>query len=391
VLERIAVVGVCGGEPVGKEARAAIEAATLVAGAPRHLRTLAPLGARALPIDGPVTDVIDALERERGGVCVLASGDPGFFGIVRVLAERFGAERLDVHPAPSSVSLAFARLGIPWDDAAVVSAHGRPLADAARRAAAHPKAAVLVAPDAPPEALGGELLALRASHDRAAVCARLGEPDERVDVVTLDELAAGSFDPMSVVVLLDGDGVAKAPTLEWGRSERRFAARDGLVTKAEVRAVALGKLALRPAGVVWDVGAGSGSVAIEIAALAPDLRVLAVERHDDDVCRIAANAAEHAVTVEVVHGEAPGVFHALPDPDRVFVGGGGTPVLDAALARLRPGGRVVATFARLDSATAAYERLGNLAEVSVARGKPLGGGVRLEAENPVFVVWGPES
>jgi precorrin-6Y C5,15-methyltransferase (decarboxylating) len=391
VPEHIAVVGVCGGEPVGKEARAAIEAATLVAGAPRHLRTLAPLGARALPIEGPLSDSLDALARETGGVCVLASGDPGFFGIVRVLAERFGPEHLDVHPAPSSVSLAFARLGIPWDDAAVISAHGRPLSEAARRASRHAKAAVLAAPDAPPEALGRELLALGASHRRAAVCTRLGEPDERVDVVTLEQLAAGAFDPMSVVVLLDGNGVAAAATLEWGRSERRFAARGGLVTKAEVRAVALGKLALPDAGVVWDVGAGSGSVAIEIAALAPGLRVLAVERRADDACRIASNAAAHGVTIEVVDGEAPEVLDGLPDPDRVFVGGGGPAVLDAVLARLRPGGRVVATFAALDRAAAACQRLGSLAEVSVARGKPLAGGVRLRAENPVFVVWGPES
>jgi precorrin-6B C5,15-methyltransferase / cobalt-precorrin-6B C5,C15-methyltransferase len=391
VPERIAVVGVVGGEPVGKEARAAIEAAAVVAGAPRHLRTLAPLGARALPIDGPFTDVLDALERERGAVCVLASGDPGFFGIVRVLAERFGPKRLDVHPAPSSVSLAFARLGVPWDDAAVISAHGRPLAEAARRAVPHSKAAVLVAPDAAPEALGRELRALGASHRRAAVCSHLGEPDERVDVLTLEELAVGAFDPMSVVVLLEGDGVAQAPTLEWGRSEQRFAARDGLVTKAEVRAVALGKLALPAAGVIWDVGAGSGSVAIEVAAIAPHVRVIAVERHADDVRRIEANARAHGVTIEVVHGEAPGAFESLPDPDSVFVGGGGTAVLDLVLARLCQGGRVVATFAALDRAAAAYERLGNLAEVSVARGMPLAGGVRLQAENPVFVVWGPES
>jgi precorrin-6Y C5,15-methyltransferase (decarboxylating) len=390
VPERIAVVGVCGGEPVGKEARAAIEAASLVAGAPRHLRTLTPIGARTLPIDGPLTDVLDALERERGGVCVLASGDPGFFGIVRVLAERLGADRLDVHPAPSSVSLAFARLGLPWDDAAVISAHGRPLDEAARRAVQHPKAAVLVAPDAPPEALGRELRALGAPHRRVAVCSRLGEPDERVDVLTLEQLAAGSFNPMSVVVLLDGDGVAEAPTLEWGRPEERFAARDGLVTKAEVRAVVLGKLALPPGGLVWDVGAGSGSVAIEIAAIAPGLRVVAVERRADDIRRIDANAHAQGATLEVVHGEAPGALDALPDPDRVFVGGGGIAVLDAALARLRPGGRVVATFAALDRAAAAYERLGNLAEVSVARGRPIACGVRLEAENPVFVVWGPE-
>jgi precorrin-6Y C5,15-methyltransferase (decarboxylating) len=310
---------------------------------------------------------------------------------VRVLAERFGPERLDVHPAPSSVSLAFARLGLPWDDAAVISAHGRPLADAARRAVRYPKAAVLVAPDAPPEALGRELRALGASHRRAVVCSRLGEPDERVDVLTLEQLAAGSFDPMSVVVLLDGDEVAATPTLEWGRSEQLFTARDGLVTKAEVRAVALGKLAIPTAGVIWDVGAGSGSVAIEIAVLASHARVIAVERHDEDVRRIEANATEHGVTIEVVHGEAPGALETLPDPDRVFVGGGGTAVLDAVLARLRSGGRVVATFAALDRAAAAYERLGNLAEISVGRGRPLAGGVRLEAENPVFVVWGPES
>jgi precorrin-6Y C5,15-methyltransferase (decarboxylating) len=390
VPERIAVVGIIGGEPVGKEARAAIDAATVVAGAPRHLDTLAPLGARALPIDGPLTAVLDEIERERESVCVLASGDPGFFGIVRVLAERVGPDGLDVHPAPSSVSLAFARLGIPWDDAAVISAHGRPLADAARRAIRHPKAAVLTAPDTPPEALGRELLTLGATHRQAAVCARLGEPEERVDAVTLDELAAGAFDPVSVVVLLEGEGVPPAPTLEWGRPDTRFVARDGLVTKGEVRAVALGKLALPDAGVVWDVGAGSGSVAIEIAALAPRLRVFAIEQRAADAARVADNARTHCVAIEVLHGTAPHALSALPDPDRVFVGGGGVPVIDAALARLRPAGRAVATFAALDRAVAAYERLGNLAQISVARGKPLAGGVRLDAENPVFVVWGPE-
>jgi precorrin-6Y C5,15-methyltransferase (decarboxylating) len=389
VPERIAVVGISGGEPVGKEARAAIDAAAVVAGAPRHLRTLAPLGARTLPIEGPLTDVIDRIERERGGVCVLASGDPGFFGIVRVLAERMGPGRLDVHPAPSSVSLAFARLGIPWDDAAVISAHGRPLGDAARRASRQVKVAVLTGPDAPPEALGRELLALGASHRRAVVCARLGEPEERVEVVTLEALAQGAFDPLAVVVLL-ADDVAPAPTVEWGRPESGFATRDGLVTKAEVRAVTLSKLRLPRSGVAWDVGAGSGSVAIEMAALAPALRVFAVEQHAADTARIVDNARTYDVAIDVVHGTAPDALDVLPDPDRAFVGGGGAPVLDAALARLRPGGRVVATFAALDRAAAAYERLGNLAEISVARGRPLAGGVRLDAENPVFVVWGPE-
>ena len=365
--ERIRVVGLLGDTPV-----AATDGVVL----------------RARELGVPA--LLDALDAEHGTACVLASGDPGFFGIVRLLAERFGPQALDVHPAPSSVALAFARLGLPWDDALVVSAHGRPLADAARRAAVHPKVAVLVAPDAPPEALGKELLALGAPHRLAAVCTRLGTDAERVDRVDLDGLAAGTWDPMSVVVLVAGDGVAATPSVAWGRDESRFAHRDGMITKAEVRAVALGKLELPPEGVLWDVGAGSGSVAIEAALLVPGLTVLAIEQDVDDAGRITANARDHGAAVQVVPGEAPDALAGLPDPDRAFVGGGGLAVLDAVLARLRPGGRVVATYAALDRAVVAADRLGSLVEVSVSRGERLpDGGLRLAAANPVFVVWGP--
>ena len=180
--ERIAVVGVCGGEPVGKEARAAIEAASLVAGAARHLRTLTPIGARTLPIDGPLTDVLDALERERGGVCVLASGDPGFFGIVRVLAERFGAERPRRPPcAVLGGPLAFARLGPAVGRR---RRRSRPtvarLADAARSCGPAPEGggarrAGCAARSAGPGAVRASVRCTAV----LAVCTRLGEPDER--------------------------------------------------------------------------------------------------------------------------------------------------------------------------------------------------------------------
>jgi precorrin-6Y C5,15-methyltransferase (decarboxylating) len=164
-----------------------------------------------------------------------------------------------------------------------------------------------------------------------------------------------------------------------------------MVTKAEVRAVALGKLALPATGVLWDVGAGSGSVAVECAALRPGLRVIAVERDPDQAGRVRANAAAHGVEVEVVEGSAPGALAGLPAPDRAFVGGGGLGVLDAVLGALSPGGRVVATFAAVDRAAAAGARLGRLVQVGVARGQVLpDGGMRLAAENPVFVAWGPD-
>jgi precorrin-6Y C5,15-methyltransferase (decarboxylating) len=391
VPERPVVVIGVGGEDLAKDSIRALEGADLVVGGARHLDALAPAGARRLPLAGDLARVLDAIEGEPGRVCVLASGDPGFFGIVRALAERLGPAALEVHPAPSSVALAFARLGLPWDDAVVVSAHGRPLADAARRAASASKAAVLTSPDSPPQALGQELARLGGRHRRVVVCSRLGAGDEAVvEVDGASALASGTWDPVSVVVLLDGPAVAPAPALAWGLGDEGFAHRHGMITKAEVRAVALGKLSLPPAGVLWDVGAGSGSVAVECARLAPALRVLAVERDPADAGRVRANASAHGVTVEVVEGAAPECLAGLPDPDRVFVGGGGTAVLDAVLARLRPDGRVVATCAALDRAAAAAERLGHLVQVQVSRGERLpDGGLRLAAANPVFVTWGP--
>ena len=361
----------------------ALPDADLFVGGRRHLDGV---GGRTVVLAGDLAPALDAIAAEPGRVCVLASGDPGFFGIVRALAERFGPDALEVRPAPSSVSLAFARLGLPWDDAVVVSAHGRPLRAAARWASPAAKVAVLTSPESPPEALGKELLVLGASHRRAVVCSRLGSEAESVTEVDLAGLAAGTWDPLSVVVLLDR--VESAPVLAWGAAEHEFAHRDGMITKAEVRAVALGKLGLPPAGVLWDVGAGSGSVTVECARLSPGLRVFAVDR---DVERVRANASAHGVRVEAVAGEAPAALAALPDPDRAFVGGGGLDVLDAVLARLAPGGRVVAAFAALDRAAAAAQRLGHLVQVGVSRASVLpDGGIRLAAENPVFVAWGPE-
>jgi precorrin-6Y C5,15-methyltransferase (decarboxylating) len=356
------------------------------------------VGGKRIELAGPLAETLELVAERRAlgeRVCLLASGDPGFFGIVRVASARFGAEALEIHPAPSSAAVAFARTGLPWDDALVVSAHGRPLAAAVEAVLPEPKVAVLTAPDQPPEALGRALLDAGCGPRRVTVCARLGHDDEAVTCTDLEGLAAGSFPPLAVVVLqapaaLDDGAGTDGPTLAWGRPDARYAHRAGMITKAEVRAVALGKLALPGAGVLWDVGAGSGSVAIECSRLAPGLRVFAVERRPDDVERLRENATGTGVIV--VEGEAPEVLARLPEPDRIFLGGGGLYVLESVLDRLRPGGVVVATYAALDRAVVATTRLGHMVQVAVSRGVPLGGSgaLRLAAENPVFVCWGPE-
>jgi precorrin-6Y C5,15-methyltransferase (decarboxylating) len=390
----VAIVGVMGGETFGRAAAGAVAAAEVLVGSPRHLALIDHSDqTEVVELTGPLPPLLDRIDEQRQQgrrVCVLASGDPGFFGIARLLSARLGPGGIRVHPAPSSVALAFASQGWNWDDAVVASAHGRSLAPAIAAVASARKAAVLTDPGTPPEVVGAGLLADGCRRE-VVVVSRIGETDESSCHTDVEGLATGRFDPMSVVLLLDPSGPApEHPSVEWGRHEDRFEHRDGMITKAEVRAVALGKLALLPAGVMWDVGAGSGSVGIEAAALAPRLRVFSIERNLLDAERISANAAAFAVDLETVVGEAPGVLAGLPDPDRVFIGGGGVAVLDECLDRLRVGGVVVATYVLMDRALAAYHRLGNMVQVRIDRCVPLGGaGVRMEPVNPVFVAWGP--
>lgn len=401
----IVIVGFIGTECFGRAADAALRAADVVIGAVRLLDVLpAEVGAKRVELSGTLGEALELAAERRGlgdRVCLLASGDPGFFGIVRVASARFGPEALEIHPAPSSVTVACARAGLHWDDAAVVSAHGRPLAAAVAAVLHQSKAAVLTSPDEPPEALGRALVEAGCGPRRVTVCANLGHEDEAVTCTDLAGLAGGSFPPLAVVVLeapgpFDAPGARDSPqgvrsiaTLAWGRPDELYEHRAGMITKAEVRAVALGKLALPSRGVLWDVGAGSGSVAIECSRLAPGLRVFAVERNADDAARLRENARDTGVVV--VEGEAPEVLADLPDPDRVFVGGGGLNVLESVTDRLRPAGIVVATYAALDRAAVAAARLGHMVQIAVSRGVPLGGSgaLRLAAENPVFVCWGP--
>ncbi|MGW8700487.1 precorrin-6y C5,15-methyltransferase (decarboxylating) subunit CbiE [Streptomyces lavenduligriseus] len=398
----ITVVGTGTGAPADPDLLAG---AALVVGGRRHLDAVAlPEGAERVVL-GPLAPALDTVAEYVGKelpVVVLASGDPGFFGIVRALAERFGAGLLDVRPGVSSVATAFARIGLPWDDAVVVSAHGRELRTAVNVCRARPKVAVLTGPGAGPAELGAAL-----PGDRVLVVASaLGDPErERVERVTAAEAAARDWGAaVSVVLCLDEAralgavrtvaGVPAAPE-RWALQEDAFAHRDSMITKFEVRALALARLGPRLGDLVWDVGAGSGSVAVECARLGA--AVVAVEKAADGVGRIRANARAHGVEVDVVHGAAPAALAGLADdPDAVFVGGGGRelPEVVAACAR-RARRTVVVAMAALDrvpAARAALTEAGFVCDgvlLQSSRLAPLPGDVtRLAATNPVFLLWG---
>ena len=400
-MSKAPVVVVVGIPPAGIEAadprgRAAIATATLLCGAQRHLDEVSPHGEDRLVV-GDVDACVERL-RQRGPkeqVVVLATGDPLCFGIGATLVRALGRQQVTIVPAVSSIQTAFARAGVPWDDARILSAHGRALAPVVPHALDARASAILCGPDSPPQAVARALLDGGMEDCRCVVAEQLGGPIERVVDATVSVIARGHFDPFSVVVLdRDPDAVRVARPGDFGRPEMDFSHARGMITRAEVRAVGLSLLRPGGATVIWDVGAGSGSIGIEAVGLAPGARLYAVERDAEQLVHLRANVAAHGHgDVEVVEGAAPEALSALPDPDRVIVGGHGGrlgEILGVVRARLQPGGRVVAHFATLDGVLVARATLGGwspqVTALNVARGVEAGKSVRLEAEDPVFIV-----
>ncbi|MGH8932814.1 MAG: precorrin-6y C5,15-methyltransferase (decarboxylating) subunit CbiE [Egibacteraceae bacterium] len=398
----ITVIGL-GSQPLGEPALKALAEAALVVGGARHLEAVAALLApqhRTVAVGGDLEPVLGALASEPGPAVALASGDPGFFGIVRTLAQRFGPSALRVIPGVSSVASAFARAGLSWDDAVVASAHGRDPAPAVNLCRRYPKVAVLTSPAFGPAALAAALGALERT---LVVVEEIGTSRERVTTSSVAEIARQAFrDPNVVLCLREAAGQRSTqwpprPTpIRWALPEEEFVHRDRMITKAEVRALALAWLGPGPGDLLWDVGAGSGAVAVEAARLGA--AVIAIDADPAQCDRARANAARHGVPVEVVEGQAPAMLAELPDPDVVFVGGGGADVRAIVQAAAARAGRAVvvalATVERVGLARGALAAAGLDVEgvqLSVARLAPLGSGTRLAAENPVFLICGRRS
>jgi precorrin-6Y C5,15-methyltransferase (decarboxylating) len=409
----IEVIGTDAGAPASLPAaqRERLLQASLVA-APRRLHPAlqAFFGAAAPTL--LATDAIDVCLEQlahcpaQQAVVVLASGDPLWFGIGRQLLQRLDPARLRFHPAPSSLQLAFARIGRPWQDASWISLHGRDPEALAARLQQRPAAlAVLTDPGHGGAASVRQLLAasgLEASYG-LWVCERLGHPQERVQRLGPSDPLPADLDPLHLVLL-----VAEAPPAPEPASLPLFGLPDGLflqhgdrrglMTKREVRIQLLADLDLPAAGVLWDLGAGVGSVGLEALRLRPQLRLWALEQRGGSAELIRANALRLGVEpAGVVEGRAPGALAALPDPDRVLLGGGGRDrlaLLEAVLPRLRPGGVVVvplATVEALAELRPALERAGlrvGVSQLQAWRGAPLADGTRLAPLNPVLVLRG---
>jgi precorrin-6Y C5,15-methyltransferase (decarboxylating) len=406
--DKVYIIGVGSDGLAGLTARARelLTSAQLVLGSDNALGLVPELRGERFAVGADLQEAVRTVESNLGRkrMVVVASGDPLFYGIARYLCDRLGKERFEVLPHVSSMQMAFARVKESWDEAYLTNLASHPLEEVLDRVRVAETVGLFTSDAQAPPKVARELLARGLDYFRAYVCENLGGPDERVTQGELDEIAEMEFAPLNVMILKRKPG--RPDQQRPAGRHRRFGNPDdvfaqsrpksGLITQAEVRAIALAQMALAPGSVAWDIGAGSGSVAIEAAQLSEPGMVYAIEQDAADYHLILANVEAFGVrNVKAVHGTAPAVFADLPAPDAVFVGGTGKEVgrlLEAAYGALRPGGRMVVNVATVEALSATYAALKALAGsveallVNVARGVDQLETLRFEAVNPTFLL-----
>lgn len=379
----------------------AVMKAGVLVGGERHLEFFPQFEGERIVLKGGVSSVLDRVAElaEERNVCVVASGDSLFFGIGSLVIARLGAEHVEVLPQPSSMQWAFARAGLKWDDAAFLSLHGRSSEGFLAKIKNLGKVAIFTDDTNSPTALAQRMVEYGETAWEAWVCENLGGPDERVRRFDVKDLALSQgIGPLNVLLLVRSDPSWRTPCVIPFLHEDQFAKRipkKGLITKREVRLLSLAAMGIRPDSVVWDIGAGSGSVAIEAALLAPKGVVYAIEVDPEGVQICRENLLAHAVdNVRVIAGRAPEALTGLEAPDAVFIGGSKgsmEEIIDVVMDRLQPGGRLVVNAITLENVAETYQTFrqrGLVPDVTllqVSRAEPLAHYLRYESLNPIQI------
>lgn len=398
-------VGNDGAAGLTQRSRTLLNEAEVVLGSDSVLRLLPELTAERFRIGSDLHEAVEFLRANLGRrLVVIVSGDPLFYGIARYLCDRLGEDRFEVVPHVSTMQLAFARIKETWEEAYLTDLSARPLESALDQIRIAQTVGLFTNDEYTPPRVARELLARGIDYFKVFVCENLGAPDERITPGDLSDVESMSFSPLNVMILRRKPGVPDRPSGtrklgRFGNPDDIFAQsqpKTGLITQAEVRAIALSKLDLYPGRVMWDVGAGSGSVALEAAQLVEPGMVYAIEQDAADYHLIVANAENFGIkNVKAVHGTAPAVFHDLPRPDAIFIGGNGGEVarlLESAYVALRSGGHLAVNVATLDMLSASYQilkRLGGSVEVlllNISRSVEQLEALRFEAVNPTFLL-----
>jgi precorrin-6Y C5,15-methyltransferase (decarboxylating) len=388
-------------EALGGAARAALERAELVIGSTAHLVALPNSRAEKCPYPSPMSGLWEVLRANAGRrIALLASGDPLFYGISNTLLRYLPPEHLVFHPNVSSIQAAFARLGRPWQQAQLVSLHGRPLAGLRAVLQGNRWYGLLTDRDSAPTAIARLLVETGFSESALWVAEELGTASERFRHFHATELLVtrNEFSPLNVVILETrgpGGVLPEFPGIPDGWFSTGTEPGKGMLSKREVRLTILSLLAPRAGEIGWDIGAGCGGVSVEWARWNPHGEVHAIECHPERLEHLGINRERFGVVanLHIVPGHAPEALAALPDPQAVFVGGssgGLREILDRVWARLPPGGRLVASAVTEDSRVELHHFVGDRpaewTELSIARGEWLAGQRVMRPYLPVLLM-----
>lgn len=401
-------IGLDGEAGLSDTVRQIVEQASLLVGSDRHLSYFPTHPAQRLILgdfNQAIAEISRRLEFESGIIVILVSGDPLFFGLGRLLLTKLPAEKLTFHPHLSSVQLAFNTIKVNWQDARVISIHGRSLDELTKALQqGSDKIAVLTDATNSPSAIAYLLQSLDlASSYKFWVCENLGGEEEQVRCLPITEIQSQTFAALNVVVLLKDPAVTQAINLDnlpiLGLPDSTFISfsdRPGLMTKREVRILILGELALQPGQIIWDIGAGTGSVSIEIARLCPTSHIYAIEKTSAGTTLIEQNCQRLQVkNVKSIYGTAPDILANLPAPDRIFIGGSGgnlREILDFCETVLTSNGVLVLALATVEHQHTAMEWLREvswqtrLLQVQLSRSVAIASLTRFSPLNPVTLI-----
>jgi len=379
-----------------------IESADVLVGGQRLLDYFKEIPARKKVIDRKISEAVGFIKERMATqtVVVLASGDPFFFGIGSILVKALGPENVVVYPNISSIAAAFARIKEPWSQVRVISLHGRKDDRAVLKALEEDyTVALFTDPVRNPAWIAKRLIAEDFAGTKMCVLESLGADDERFGWYRPVQVSEMTFSEPNLVVLKKNDPeqlLEIAPHL--GIPDNHFLHEKGLITKSEIRAITLAKLQLLPDHVLWDLGAGSGSVSVEASVLVPQGKIVAVEKKPGRIEQIKSNLVRFGTrNIEVVQSELPDGLDELPAPDRIFIGGGGrnlSKIIKAAAGFLKSNGIVVINTVLMPNVITAMETMEALgfktavvqAQISHSRKMPWS--ARLEAQNPVWIISG---
>jgi len=387
--------GIVGWEGFGAKALEVVSEAEVMIGHQRHLDIFPEFTGTKMVL-GALSDLLDFLKKTDLKVAILASGDPAFFGISRFLLRNLPKDRIEIFANVTSMQYAFSRIKEPWDDAIFVSVHGRGMHAAVDKIISAEKACILTDKVNTPAAIANELIERGAEGYEAWLCEDLGMDTEkftRTDVRGLLELKPSDLNILILIKTYEPN-LKQYPLI--GIDDEEFQTSKKLITKQEVRAVTLSKLQLQDDLVMWDIGAGSGSVSIEASNLLPNGRIFALERNPQCVAFINENLQKFCTrNVKLIEAYAPDGLEDLPDPDRVFIGGAGgklEEIIDLVDKRLKPEGLIVLNAVTLDTLTKSVEFLedhGYFVEatcVNISKTRKLTEFKLFEAHNPVYII-----